>query len=53
MARRIHITGIPRKKPEVGLYVLALIELARRQQAQAKAAQAANGLQEKEARDEQ
>jgi hypothetical protein len=29
MARRIKVTGIPRPKPDVRLYVLALIELAR------------------------
>jgi hypothetical protein len=34
MARRIRITGIPRKTPEIGLYVQALIALARQMQEQ-------------------
>ncbi|MCM3920624.1 hypothetical protein ND748_02875 [Frankia sp. AiPs1] len=34
MARRIHVTGVPRQKPEIGLYVLALIALARQMQEQ-------------------
>lgn len=35
MARRIKVQGIARKKPDVGLYVLALIELARQLQEEA------------------
>jgi len=34
MARRIKVTGIPRKEPDVRLYVLALIELARQLEAE-------------------
>ncbi len=34
MARRIQVTGVPRKQPEIGLYVLALIALARQMQEQ-------------------
>ncbi len=34
MARRIKVTGIPRKEPDVRLYVLALIELARQMEAE-------------------
>jgi len=34
MARRIKVTGIPRKEPDVHLYVLALIELARQLEAE-------------------
>jgi hypothetical protein len=47
MSRRIRVTGVPRKKPQVGLYVLALIELARQQQARAKAAREAQAGQAK------
>ncbi len=32
MARRIRVRGIPRPEPDVRLYVLALIELARQLQ---------------------
>lgn len=34
MARRIKVTSIPRKEPDVRLYVLALIELARQLEAE-------------------
>jgi hypothetical protein len=34
MARRIKVRGIPRTEPDVRLYVLALIELARQLQAE-------------------
>ena len=34
MARRIRVRGIPRSKPDVRLYALALIELARQLQAE-------------------
>ncbi len=34
MARRIRVRGIPRPEPDVRLYVLALIELARQLQAE-------------------
>jgi hypothetical protein len=34
MARRIKVTGIARKEPDVRLYVLALIELARQLEAE-------------------
>jgi len=34
MARRIKVKGIPRKEPDVRLYVLALIELVRQLQAE-------------------
>ncbi|WP_157488892.1 hypothetical protein [Pseudofrankia sp. DC12] len=53
MARRIHVTGVPREKPNIGLYVLALIELARQQQARAKVRQASESAAGKEAPDEQ
>ena len=38
MARRIKVSGIARKEPDVRLYVLALIELARQLQAEEAAA---------------
>jgi hypothetical protein len=38
MARRIKVRGIPRPEPEVRLYVLALIELARQLEAEEAAA---------------
>lgn len=38
MARRIRVRGIPRPEPDVRLYVLALIELARQLQAEEPAA---------------
>lgn len=38
MARRIRVRGIPRSEPDVRLYVLALIELARQIQAEEQAA---------------
>ena len=38
MARRIKVTGIARQEPDVRLYVLALIELARQLQAEEAAA---------------
>ena len=41
MARRIKVTGIPRPEPDVRLYVLALIELARQLQAEEEAAKKA------------
>jgi hypothetical protein len=34
MARRIRVRGVPRPEPNVRLYVLALIELARQLQAE-------------------
>ncbi len=34
MARRIRVTGIPKPEPDVRLYVLALIELARQLEAE-------------------
>jgi hypothetical protein len=34
MARRIKVKGIPRPEPDVRLYVLALIELARQLEAE-------------------
>jgi hypothetical protein len=34
MARRIRVRGVPRPEPDVRLYVLALIELARQLQAE-------------------
>jgi hypothetical protein len=37
MARRIRVRGIPRTEPDVRLYVLALIELARQIQAEEEA----------------
>jgi hypothetical protein len=38
MARRIKVRGIPRPEPDVRLYVLALIELARQLEAEEAAA---------------
>jgi hypothetical protein len=38
MARRIRVRGVPRSEPDVRLYVLALIELARQIQAEEQAA---------------
>lgn len=38
MARRIKVRGIARKEPDVRLYVLALIELARQLEAEEAAA---------------
>jgi hypothetical protein len=38
MARRIRVRGVPRPEPDVRLYVLALIELARQIQADEEAA---------------
>ena len=38
MARRIKVSGIARQEPDVRLYVLALIELARQLQAEEAAA---------------
>lgn len=43
MARRIRVRGIPRPEPDVRLYVLALIELARQLQAEEQAAKAGPG----------
>ena len=40
MARRIRVRGVPRPEPNVRLYVLALIELARQLQAEEAAAKA-------------
>lgn len=34
MSRRIRVRGVPRPEPDVRLYVLALIELARQLQAE-------------------
>ena len=34
MARRVRVRGVPRSKPDVRLYVMALIELARQLQEQ-------------------
>jgi hypothetical protein len=34
MAKRIRVRGVPRPEPDVRLYVLALIELARQLQAE-------------------
>jgi hypothetical protein len=39
MAKRIRVRGIPRAQPDVRLYVLALIELARQVQAEDQATQ--------------
>jgi hypothetical protein len=49
---------VPREKPNIGLYVLALIALARQQQAEAKAVRADTkaqpaGAPETEVRDDQ
>ena len=44
MARRIIVRGIPRPKPEVRLYVLALIELARQLQAEDEATKGGRAL---------
>lgn len=38
MARHIRVKGVPRPEPDVRLYVLALIELARQIQAEEEAA---------------
>jgi hypothetical protein len=43
MARRIRVRGVPRPEPDVRLYVLALIELARQLQEE-EAAQAEQEL---------
>jgi hypothetical protein len=40
MAKRIRVRGVPRSEPDVRLYVLALIELARQLQAEEEAAEA-------------
>ena len=42
MARRIRVRGVPRREPDVQLYVLALVELARQLQAE-EAATSAGG----------
>ncbi|MDT3438279.1 hypothetical protein [Pseudofrankia sp. BMG5.37] len=52
MSRRIRITGVPREKPNIGLYVLALIELARQQQEQAKDRQESTAATRKAVPDE-
>jgi hypothetical protein len=39
MSRRIRVRGVPRGEPDVRLYVLALIELARQLQEEEKAEQ--------------
>jgi hypothetical protein len=39
MARRIRVRGVPRQEPNVRLYVLALIELARQLEAEEAAAE--------------
>jgi hypothetical protein len=41
MARRIRVRGVPRPEPDVRLYVLALIELARQLQEEEEAAKTA------------
>jgi hypothetical protein len=38
VARHIRVRGVPRREPDVRLYVLALIELARQLQAEEEAA---------------
>lgn len=40
MTRRIRVTGIRKTEPDIGLYVLALIALARQLQAEAAATSA-------------
>ena len=37
MGRRLRVTAIPKNDPDIGLYVLALIELARQLQAEEEA----------------